>query len=112
VYTISFAHVLEVLLTVIRSINLNSTALHRLTSALILHPIAGGLALLAFLFGLFGIIFASRLATVLMALTAGLGALTTLVIFVIDMVLWNILKSRVSDAGYSATLVSQSPPAV
>jgi hypothetical protein len=88
------------------SLNIGSTALNRLTSALILHPIAGGLALFAFIFGILGIAFASRFATVLMGLFATLGAFTALVIFVIDMVLWNITKNEVSSAGGSATLVS------
>jgi hypothetical protein len=43
---------------------------------------------------------------VLMGLFATLGAFTALVIFVIDMVLWNITKNEVSSAGGSATLVS------
>ncbi|RSH91451.1 hypothetical protein EHS25_009750 [Saitozyma podzolica] len=86
------------------SLNIGSTALNRLTSALILHPIAGGLALFAFIFGILGIAFASRFATVLMGLFATLGAFTALVIFVIDMVLWNITKNEVSSAGGSATL--------
>jgi hypothetical protein len=94
------------LLTPGSSLNVSSTALNRLTSALILHPIAGGLALFAFIFGIIGIAFASRFATVLMGLFATLGAFTALVIFVIDMVLWNIIKNNVSSAGGSATLVS------
>jgi hypothetical protein len=93
-------------LTPSSSLNIGSTALNRLTSALILHPIAGGLALFAFIFGILGIAFASRFATVLMGLFATLGAFTALVIFVIDMVLWNIIKNDVSSAGGSATLVS------
>ncbi|WWC91900.1 uncharacterized protein L201_006849 [Kwoniella dendrophila CBS 6074] len=83
---------------------LNSKVLHNLTYTLILHPIAGGLAFFALVFGLLGASCASRVATIFAALTAGFAALVTLVIFVIDMVLWNVLKNRIQDAGYSAGL--------
>ncbi|OCF34234.1 hypothetical protein I316_04186 [Kwoniella heveanensis BCC8398] len=83
---------------------LNSKVLHNLTYTMILHPIAGGLAFFALVFGLLGACAASRVATIFMALTAAFGALVTLVVFVIDMVLWNVLKNRIQDAGYSAGL--------
>lgn len=56
--------------------------------------------------GLLGVICASRFATVMMAILSALAAFATLVIFVIDMVLWNIVRNRVRDAGGSASLVS------
>ncbi|CAK9780160.1 pali-domain-containing protein [Cutaneotrichosporon oleaginosum] len=85
-------------------IQMNSDILHNLSKTLILHPIAGALSFLAFLCGLIGVACASRAATIMMALLSFLGALAGLVIFVIDMVLWNVLKNRVNDAGYNATL--------
>ncbi|KAL1410876.1 hypothetical protein Q8F55_001819 [Vanrija albida] len=88
----------------ITDVNLNSTVLHHLTYALILHPIAGALALIAFIFGLVGIAAASRVSTILMSLFAFLGAIVSLVVFVIDMVLWNVLRNRLRDADYSASL--------
>ncbi|WVQ94884.1 hypothetical protein IAU59_001969 [Kwoniella sp. CBS 9459] len=88
----------------VSDVTLNSKVLHNLTYTMILHPIAGGLAFFALVFGLLGICAASRVATVFMALTAALAALVTLVVFVIDMVLWNVLKNRLQDAGYSAGL--------
>ncbi|WVR09590.1 hypothetical protein IAU60_006661 [Kwoniella sp. DSM 27419] len=78
--------------------------LHNLTYTLILHPIAGGFAFFALVFGLIGTAAASRVATIFMAILASIGALITLVIFVIDMVLWNVLKNRLQDQGYSAGL--------
>lgn len=83
---------------------MNSNLLHNLSKTLILHPIAGLLSFLAFVCGLVGVACASRLATILMAVLSFLGALVGLVIFVIDMVLWNVLKNRVLEAGYHAAL--------
>ncbi|KAL7424419.1 hypothetical protein Q5752_000102 [Cryptotrichosporon argae] len=85
-------------------VNINPTVLHNLTYTLILHPIAGGLGLLGFIFGLIGVAAASRAMTVLMALCTALGGFVGIVAFVIDMVLWSLLKNRISDAGYHATL--------
>jgi len=90
--------------------DLNTKVLHNLTYALILHPIAGGLGFLAFLFGLIGVGVASRGATIVMSLLAFLGAVAGLVVFVIDMVLWNVLKNRLTDNNYDAKLVSCSSP--
>jgi hypothetical protein len=88
------------------SVNLNTTVLHNLTYALILHPIAAGVAFIAFLFGLIGVLAASRIATIFMGLFALIGSLVALVVFVIDMVLWNVLKNRLVEHDYDANLVS------
>jgi hypothetical protein len=88
------------------NVNVNPTGLHNLTYILILHPIAGFLALLAFLMGLIGVSAASRFSTIMMAILAFFAAVLTLVVFVIDMVLWNIVKNRLHDAGFGASLVS------
>ncbi|WOO81003.1 pH-response regulator protein palI/RIM9 [Vanrija pseudolonga] len=86
------------------NVNLNSTVLHNLTYTLILHPIAGFLAFLSLVFGLLGIAIANRILTILMSVFAFLGAFIGLVVFVIDMVLWNVLKNRLHDADISAKL--------
>lgn len=83
---------------------LNKSALFRLTHALILHPIAGALALFAFISGLLGVLCASRFATILMAFFSFLGGATALFIFVVDMVIWNLTKNSINAAGYSASL--------
>jgi len=86
------------------SVNLNSTVLHNLTYTMVIHPIAGFFCFLGFLFGLLGICAASRIATIFMALLTLFGGFLALVVFVIDMVLWNILKDRIVDAGMTASL--------
>ncbi|TXT13557.1 hypothetical protein VHUM_00924 [Vanrija humicola] len=86
------------------NVNLNQTVLHKLTYTLILHPIAGALALLALLFGFLGLALASRILTILMSVFAFLGAIVGLVVFVIDMVIWNVLKNRLHDNDISASL--------
>ena len=88
------------------SMDLNTTVLHNLTYTLILHPIAGFFGFLALVMGLIGAGAASRVATIFMSIFAFIGAALALIIFVIDMVLWNVLKNRITDAGYNATLVS------
>jgi len=72
-----------------------------LTFVLVLHPIAAGLAGLAVLFGLCGAAY-SRVGTIFMTLTATLALLVTLVVWVIDMVLWGIARSRFRDVGARA----------
>lgn len=78
--------------------------LNNLSYGLILHPIGAGLGFLAVVFGLIGIAAASRFATIMMSMAAALGALVTLVVFVFDMVIFNILRNRVRDAGGDAML--------
>jgi Zn-dependent protease with chaperone function len=93
-------------LTWTRNLNINPTGLHNLTYILVLHPIAGFFGLLALIFGIIGVAGASRAATIIMSVLAFFAALLTLVAFVIDMVLWNLVKKRIQDGGFSATLVS------
>lgn len=45
----------------------------------------------------------------MMSMAAALGALVTLVVFVFDMVIFNILRNRVRDAGGDAMLVGFFP---
>jgi hypothetical protein len=91
-----------------RMVNQLPGVLQRLSYGLILHPIGAGLGFIAVVFGLIGIGAASRFATIMMSLAAALGALVTLVVFVFDMVIFNILRNRVRAAGGEAMLVSFS----
>jgi hypothetical protein len=81
--------------------NLNTAVIHNLTYVMVLHPIAAGLAGLAVIFGLCGSAY-SRVGTIFMTLTAALATLLTLVVFVIDMVLWGIARNRIRDQGAQA----------
>jgi len=83
------------------SADLNTIIIRNLTKTLILHPIAAGLAGLAFFFGLCGASY-HRVGTILMSLLAGVAMLMTLVAFVIDMVLFGIARKRLRDAGVPA----------
>ncbi|KAI0066256.1 pali-domain-containing protein [Artomyces pyxidatus] len=83
------------------SSRLNSSTIHNLTDTLILIPISAGLAGLAFLFGLCGAGY-HRSGTVLMTLMAALAMLTTMVAWILDMVLFGIARSHFRDAGWSA----------
>jgi len=63
--------------------------------------VAAGLSGLAVLFGLCGASY-HRSGTVFMSLIAGLAFLCTLVVWVIDMVLWGIVRNVLRDNGVSA----------
>ncbi|EJD39026.1 pali-domain-containing protein [Auricularia subglabra TFB-10046 SS5] len=81
---------------------LSSGVIHNLTYVLILHPIAAGLAGLSVLFGLCGAAY-SRVGTIFMSLSAALATLVTLVVWVVDMVLWGIARNRINDHGPAGT---------
>lgn len=85
---------------------MNTSILHNLTYTFILHPIAGGLAFLAFLFGILGVGAASRVGTILMSVCAFFGTLAAVVVFVIDMVVWNVLHNRLTSSNVPSSLVS------
>ncbi|KIJ36250.1 hypothetical protein M422DRAFT_179680, partial [Sphaerobolus stellatus SS14] len=72
---------------------LNNAVVHNLTFVFVLHPVAAGLAGLAVLYGLCGAAY-SRIGTIFMTLTSTLALLVTLVVWVIDMVLWGIARDR------------------
>jgi hypothetical protein len=80
---------------------INTAIIRNLTNGLILHPIAAGLAGLAFLFGLCGASY-QRVGTIVMSLFSGLAAVLTLVVWIIDMVLFGIVRSRYRDGGVTA----------
>jgi len=84
--------------------NFGNTALHNLTKALIVHPIAGALSLLAMIWGFLGVCVASRACTILMSITAFFALLGALLALAIDLALWIIMRNRTQDAGYYAAL--------
>jgi hypothetical protein len=84
-----------------RNRRLNEGIILNLTDALILHPIAAGLAGLATLFGLCGASY-HRSGTVFMALASALAMLCTLIAWVIDMVLFGIARDQFRDNGIPA----------
>lgn len=80
---------------------LSTSTIHNLTATLILHPIAAGLSGLAVLFGICGASY-RRWGTVFMSLISVLAFLCTLVAWVIDMVLWGIVRTVLRDNGTNA----------
>ncbi|KAI0305530.1 actin cortical patch SUR7/pH-response regulator pali [Multifurca ochricompacta] len=80
---------------------LASSSIHNLTYTLILHPVAAGLSGLALLFGLCGAGY-HRSGTVLMTLSSSLAVLITLVAFVLDMVLFSIVRHEFRKLGWSS----------
>ncbi|KAI5119174.1 hypothetical protein M0805_000628 [Coniferiporia weirii] len=81
--------------------DINTNVLHNLTKVLILHPVGAGLAGIAVLFGLCGAMY-HRSGTVLMSLAALLAFLVTLIVWIIDMVLFGIVRDRIRNAGGTA----------
>ncbi|OBT47306.1 hypothetical protein VE00_02088 [Pseudogymnoascus sp. WSF 3629] len=68
-----------------------------LTRVMVLHPVACGLAFLAFLASLGASVFGSLCA----ALISSVAWLVTLVVLVTDFVAWGIVKKKVNDDGHS-----------
>ncbi|OBT81115.1 hypothetical protein VE02_10305 [Pseudogymnoascus sp. 03VT05] len=68
-----------------------------LTRVMVLHPVACGLAFLAFLASLGASIFGSLCA----ALISSVAWLVTLVVLITDFVAWGIVKKKVNDVGNS-----------
>lgn len=88
-----------------RDTRLDSTTFHNLTRALILHPIGAGLAFLCVLFGICGAGY-HRIGTILMSILAFLTTLVVLVAWIIDMVLFGILRDRIRNNEPNVTTVS------
>lgn len=80
---------------------LSEMVIRHLTGALVLHPIAAGLAGLATLFGICGASY-HRTGTILMSIAAVLATLATLVAWVIDMALFGIVRDQIRENGGSA----------
>ncbi|KIK63785.1 hypothetical protein GYMLUDRAFT_40862 [Collybiopsis luxurians FD-317 M1] len=83
------------------STKLNTEVIHNLTKTLILYPIAAGLSGLGMLFGLCGAAY-HRSGTVLMLLATALALIVTLVVWVLEMVLFGIARDRFRDQGVPA----------
>ena len=71
-----------------------SSALKHLTSALVLHPVATGLTFIAFLIALF----AHRIGFIFASLVAALAWLITLVVLVVDLVIFDSVRHHVNDS--------------
>jgi len=80
---------------------LNGNMFHNFTEVLVLIPIAAGLSGLAFIFGLCGFAY-HRAGTVFMTLVSALALLTTLVAWVIEMVLFGVARSHMRSRGIDA----------
>ncbi|KAJ6475340.1 pali-domain-containing protein [Mycena vitilis] len=78
--------------------NLNTPVILNLTRTLLLHPLAAGMASLAFSCGLGGII-SHRSGTVLMVLLAAFATVICLMAFLFDMVLFGIARGQFRDQG-------------
>ncbi|KAJ7703225.1 pali-domain-containing protein, partial [Mycena rosella] len=78
--------------------SLNTPVIFNLTRALILHPIAAGMAGFAFIFGVCGVA-SHRAGTVVMVLLAALATVVCLLAFIIDMVLFGIARNTFRSQG-------------
>ncbi|KAJ7497269.1 pali-domain-containing protein [Mycena latifolia] len=81
----------------------NTPVIANLTRTLILHPIAAGMAGLAFLFGVCGVVF-HRAGTVIMVLLAALATVVCLMAFLFDMVLFGIARNNFRGQGIQSHL--------
>ncbi|KAF8343875.1 actin cortical patch SUR7/pH-response regulator pali [Cantharellus anzutake] len=83
---------------------LNNGALKNLTYILVFHPVAAGLSFLSVVFGACGALNYSRFGAIFMTLVSALAFLITAIAFAVDMVLWDIVRSRIRNDGGSANL--------
>ncbi|KAG8918583.1 hypothetical protein FRC01_001786 [Tulasnella sp. 417] len=79
----------------------NSTVVRNLTYVLVLHPIVAGLAFIAVIFGIWGAA-SPPVGTIIMYVVAALATVPTLVLWVIDMVLFGITRNKLRGQGYPA----------
>jgi len=79
----------------------NANIMRNLTCALILYPIAAGLAGISVLLGLCGASY-HRAGTVFMTLTAALALLCTLIAWVISTALFGVERAKLRDNGSNA----------
>ncbi|KAK7692654.1 hypothetical protein QCA50_004287 [Cerrena zonata] len=80
---------------------LNGGLFHNFTRILVLIPVAAGLSGIALIFGLCGFAY-HRAGTVFMTLVSALALLTTLVAWVIEMVLFGVARDHIRGNGFSA----------
>jgi len=83
---------------------LDNVSLKDLTYIMILHPIGAGLSFLSVIFGAYGSVNYDRLGAILMTIASSLAFFLTAVVFSIDMILWNIVRTRIRNDGGTATL--------
>jgi len=83
---------------------LNNASLKNLTYMLVLHPIGAGLSFLAVIFGAFSAYSYNRIGAILMTITSSLAFLVIAIAFSVDMILWNIVRTRFKNDGGTATL--------
>ncbi|KAJ7096350.1 pali-domain-containing protein [Mycena epipterygia] len=81
--------------------DLNTPVISNLTRALILHPIAAGMAGLAFFSGVCGVSY-HRAGTVVMVLLVALATVVCLLAFLFDMVLFGIARNSFRGQGISS----------
>jgi hypothetical protein len=73
----------------------SSSALKHLTSALVLHPVAAGLAFIAFLVALF----AHRIGFIFASFLAAIAWVVALVLLVVDFVVFGSVRHHVNGSG-------------
>jgi len=93
--------------TGVRDPTVDQNSLNSITYALILHPVAAILA--AITYGLVMIGLCSRVGAVLGTFSSGLLALTTIVVFIVDVVLFTILKGQFVQSPYDQRRTSLGP---
>jgi len=85
--------------TGVKDPTVNEASLHGITYALILHPIASFLGVVTFGFAMIAL--CSRVGATFGTFASGLMTLTVLVVFIVDMVLFSILKNQLVDPPYN-----------
>lgn len=93
--------------TGIKDPTVDDESLRGITYALILHPIAAFFGVIAFGFSLIGL--CSRAGAVFGTFASGLMTLLVMVAFIVDMVLFSILKARLVDPPYNDRQTSYGP---
>jgi len=85
--------------TGVKDPTVDEASLHGITCALILHPIASFLGVVTFGFSMIAL--CSRVGATFGTFASGLMTLTVLVAFIVDMVLFSILKNQLVDPPYN-----------
>jgi len=93
--------------TGVKDPTVNEASLRGITHALILHPIAALLGVVTFGFSMIGL--CSRVGATFATFTSGIMTLTVLVVFIVDMVLFSILKNQLVLAPYNERQTSYGP---
>ncbi|CAG7847126.1 SubName: Full=Uncharacterized protein {ECO:0000313/EMBL:CCA75069.1} [Serendipita indica DSM 11827] len=91
----------------VRDPTVDQPSLRSITYALVLHPISAFMSLITFGFATIGL--CSRAGAVFSTFSAGLATLVTIVVFIVDVVLFSILKSQFHDSPYDGRHTSYGP---